>query len=398
MNVNGLKSAVAKIDFYAGKIYNWMYVFGVSLIGRIIYPVQIIRNRKQFVNAASYFPEKERKSFSERLLDQMWWSIKYGDINKYYFMWGGDVKGRSLKGYVPWFKWVNARQQLNKAPRRPAYDFYNSVCLLRDKFYFETVLNKAGYSTPANLMMINDAKLYLLDSTCKPSTAMDLNVILDHEIDAFCKRNVGYGGGMDDDVFSLRVSARRIFIRDKEISFEEFCRIVSHGKSSWVIQERINNQNQFMSQFHPSSVNTIRIVTVRSQDKTIDAICSFARFGVNGRGSDNWSSGGVLVGIDIENGKFEDYGLMRPGIGTRTFMHPNTEVAFKDKIVPEWRKTIDYVKSLHELFYDIHSIGWDICLTDDGPVIIEGNDNWDTIDAQFYRPGKDIFDRYFKTK
>ncbi len=29
-------------------------------------------------------------------------------------------------------------------------------------------------------------------------------------------------------------------------------------------------------------------------------------------------------------------------------------------------------------------------------MIIEGNDNWDTIDAQFYGPAKDIYNKYFK--
>jgi hypothetical protein len=27
--------------------------------------------------------------------------------------------------------------------------------------------------------------------------------------------------------------------------------------------------------------------------------------------------------------------------------------------------------------YGIHSIGWDIAITDNGPIFIEGNDDWD---------------------
>lgn len=309
-------------------------------------------------------------------------------------MWGGDIKGRSLKGFVPWFRWVNARQCKNKMPKYPEYDTYNSVCLLRDKFYFEAVLKKVGFTTPTNIMMINDGKLYLLNNAAQ-CIAQDLSEIINYEIDAFCKKNVGHGGGMDDDVFPLKIKKRKIFIRNKETKLDEFISIVSSSKCSWIIQDRIRNQSKFMSQYHPESINTIRVVTIK-KDKDIHPICAFARFGINGRGSDNWSSGGVLVGININSGEFEEYGLFKPGVGTRCFEHPNTKVKFKNIVIPEWDKIIDYVKSLHEIFYDLHSIGWDICLTENGPLIIEGNDNWDTIDAQFYHPGKDIYNKYFK--
>ena len=394
MKVNGIKNVVALMDYKSGRLYNWCYRVGVSLLGRVMFPISILRNKKMYVDAESYFPERPRKSRSKILREQLAWSLKYGDINKYYFMWGGDLQGFSLDGFVPWFKWVNARQCKNKMPKCPTYDAYNSVCLLRDKFYFETILKKTGYNTPTNVMMINEGKLYLLNQDGTNSVARSLSDIVNYEIDAFCKRNVNYGGGFDADVFPLKITNRKIYIRNKEISLDEFKKIILNSTCSWVIQERIKNQAEFMSQFHPSSVNTLRVVTVKNGAE-VDALCAFARFGVNGRGSDNWSSGGVLVGIKVDTGEFEEYALFKPGVGTKCYEHPNTKVSFKDKVVPEWDKVVEYVKSLHELFYDLHSIGWDICLTEDGPLIIEGNDNWDTIDAQFYHPGKDLFDKYF---
>lgn len=362
----------------------------VSLFGRLYYPLAIIRKPKLYITAASYFPDKKRKPKLTIFLEQLWWVLKYGDINKYYFLWGGDCVGSSRKGFVPWFKFSNARQCKNKLPKVPIYDSYNQVGLLRDKFYFETILKRTGYYTPTNILMINEGKIYEINPKQR-SVAKPLTSILNMGIDAFCKKNVGYGGGYDDDVFSLRVHDKQIFIRGERISFDEFEKRILNASCSWIVQNRIDNQSHFMAQFHPSSINTIRIVTVNT-DNGIKSICAFARFGVNGRGSDNWSSGGVLVGVNVETGQFEDYGLFKPGVGTVCFAHPDTGVTFKDKFIPDWGGIISYVESLHELFYDVHSIGWDVCLTDKGPMIIEGNDNWDTIDAQFYHPAKDIFD------
>lgn len=67
MKIDGLKKVVSNMDFYSAKLYNLLYRCGVSIMGRIIYPISIIRNRKTYVKAESYFPELERKS-SSRIL------------------------------------------------------------------------------------------------------------------------------------------------------------------------------------------------------------------------------------------------------------------------------------------------------------------------------------------
>jgi hypothetical protein len=35
------------------------------------------------------------------------------------------------------------------------------------------------------------------------------------------------------------------------------------------------------------------------------------------------------------------------------------------------------VKRLHEYLPQIYSIGWDVAIGTDGPIIVEGNDDWD---------------------
>ena len=394
MNVNALKSIVARYEYAFEKLQNFIYRFFVSLVGRLYYPIQIIRNRNLYITAESYFPEKKRKTLFRIFLDQILWCLKYGDINKFYFLWGGDIIGNDLKGYVPWFKFSNARQCKNKLPKIPVYDSYNQVGLLRDKFYFEAILSRTGFSTPKNIMMINDGKIYELNNEGN-TIARPIDHILNMNIDAFCKKNVGYGGGYDDDVFPLKVCNGDIFIRNNKIEFVDFKAVILNSKSSWIVQERIINQLNFMAQFHPSSINTIRVVTIKHDD-CIDAVCAFARFGVNGRGNDNWSSGGVLVGVDVKTGLMQNYALYKPGFGTKCFAHPTSGTEFKGKMIPGWNEILLYVKSLHELFYDLHSIGWDVCLTENGPMIIEGNDNWDTIDAQLYTPASELYNKYFR--
>lgn len=45
--------------------------------------------------------------------------------------------------------------------------------------------------------------------------------------------------------------------------------------------------------------------------------------------------------------------------------------------MPYWKESLELANCFHEKLSDIHSIGWDIAITKDGPVFIEGNDNWE---------------------
>ncbi len=261
--------------------------------------------------------------------------------------------------------------------------------MLRDKFIFEAFCKRLGISTPNNIGMINDGSLYLISK----QEFVLLEDIIQIEMNAFLKRKVSYGGGMGNDIIPLMIKKGNIYMNDTLVEVEEFINFI--GYDTWIIQERIMNQHPALSKFHANSINTIRIVTVKD-GKTIRLLSAFLRIGVNGRHADNQSSGGIVVGVDIKSGTLVKWGLYKPGFGTKADRHPNTDIVFENYKIPLWDEIIDVVKHAHRLFYGLHSIGWDVCVTDDGIKLIEGNDNWDTIDLQFYQGAKDEYLKYFK--
>ena len=58
-------------------------------------------------------------------------------------------------------------------------------------------------------------------------------------------------------------------------------------------------------------------------------------------------------------------------------MHPDTGIVFDGYELPYIGEAIDLAKAFHSHFKNIHSIGWDIAITENGPCFIEGNDNWE---------------------
>jgi hypothetical protein len=58
--------------------------------------------------------------------------------------------------------------------------------------------------------------------------------------------------------------------------------------------------------------------------------------------------------------------------------HPTTGVAVKGRVIGQWQAIVDLAIAAHRHFVDRTIIGWDIALTDRGPVLIEGNAYPDT--------------------
>jgi hypothetical protein len=44
--------------------------------------------------------------------------------------------------------------------------------------------------------------------------------------------------------------------------------------------------------------------------------------------------------------------------------------------VSYFHSVIEIARNLHSYFYGVQSIGWDITVTPEGPIFIEGNDDW----------------------
>ena len=137
----------------------------------------------------------------------------------------------------------------------------------------------------------------------------------------------------------------------------------------FIVQEVID-QHPELASFHPPSLNTVRLVTLR-WDGSIHVLPSFIRFGTNGAVTDNASTGGVCCGID-DDGALSSYAVDKHGqVYDR---HPTTGVAFAGSAVPSWRRLCDLGRRLHERLLHFDAVSWDFAVDPDGePCFIEVN-------------------------
>lgn len=182
----------------------------------------------------------------------------------------------------------------------------------------------------------------------------------------FLKPAIGAGGG----------NAVQLSQNDRDTS--KLAAIHNRIKStSYIFQERVR-QHADLDAFYSGSVNSVRVVTcMRGSD--IEVLSAVIRFGAGDSYVDNASSGGLFVGVDLETGKLKAPArkYFKSGGGLYT-SHPDTGRSFVDFTIPFFAAVRDTaIECCRHLPYKL--VGWDIAVTDEGPVVLEGND-WPGLD------------------
>lgn len=148
---------------------------------------------------------------------------------------------------------------------------------------------------------------------------------------------------------------------------------VFHGlleKTPCVLEELIN-QADGMAKFHPESVNTIRYATFLTGGDSYETIACFVKIGRGSSIVDNGGAGGLLAAVDEKTGQITTAG--RSEHNEVYEVHPDTGVQIKGGRIPHWNELKDMVEKLVQILPDQRYVGWDLALSKDGWVLVEGN-------------------------
>jgi hypothetical protein len=314
---------------------------------------------------ASYWPDEPHKSKPRVLFDLVSWFLRFGEINAYYYVYGLDRKGSERPDVLPYVKFRRIRNRENlrtgKAP-------YNYVCVLRDKFLFAQFARSLGLATPRCFALLNREGITWLDE----SRTVPLDSLLDRatvQIEGFCKP---VGGIQGDGAFPLSIGDGELRVKGTPVSLAE---LRERLNDEFLLQERIQ-QHPLMSALNPTSINTVRLITF-CRGSTVTLFSAAMRIGMAGKSVDNWAAGGLIVSADPTRGTLRGDGFFKPGYGGRAAKHPHSGIVFEGFEIPHFHASVELVSQLHRHLRGVHSIGWDVAITPDGPTIVEGNDDWE---------------------
>ena len=141
--------------------------------------------------------------------------------------------------------------------------------------------------------------------------------------------------------------------------------------------EELIHQNKKVASIYPDSINTVRIVTIVDNGVS-HIICAYFRIG-NGKYVDNFNSGGMVAPVNEETGEVIDKAIdKQKNLYER---HPATNAIIKGFVFPDWDKALEMVKKASLVVPEMRYIGWDVCFSTKGPLLVEGNEY----------PGHDIY-------
>ncbi len=162
---------------------------------------------------------------------------------------------------------------------------------------------------------------------------------------------------------------------------ESYDRLATYPEG--VVEEFIK-QHPVMSQLSTKAVNSLRFVTFSSNTKPVtadgkrmDIAYSIVRIGRGDSIVDNLHSGGLVANVDLETGALATDGADRNGDLWK--VHPETNVPIKGFKIPYFEEAREMVIDAVTKYKVEGYIGWDIAISETGPMLLEVND----------RPGSD---------
>lgn len=159
----------------------------------------------------------------------------------------------------------------------------------------------------------------------------------------------------------------RIITADKITEKDIIKMIANYPKG--IIAEEVIVQAESLAVLHPESVNTLRIHTI-CYNKEVEILHPYLRIGRQKSCVDNAANGGVFTSCNLETGEIlsvvDEYG--------HTFTkHPDNGVPIVGYTIPYWEEAFGQAKLLALHLPGLHYAGWDLALTKDGWVLVEGN-------------------------
>jgi len=148
-------------------------------------------------------------------------------------------------------------------------------------------------------------------------------------------------------------------------------------EKGYILTEAYVKQHKVLMKLFPGSLNTIRITTFLHSNGYVELLYAIIRIGFD-KPVDNFDAGGISALINLDTGVVIGKVFFKNPFKRRDLEnHPVTNSPILGLQIPYWQDILTMIKSAAMIVPSVRTVGWDVIITDDGPALLEGNDNWD---------------------
>lgn len=309
---------------------------------------------------AVYRKDPYRKSHFQTLYEVARCLLKEGECS-YYF--SNLLYKKDVSNYLDYIG--------NKKSLLIRKEVFKHSSILNDKILFQEFIQEHNVAGPACMAFIENGHIKVNGAAERITTQSMLLSVLEKLVNGcsssdsiFLKPSSGIGGG-----------GAYKFTKNGDLIGDDGAKLLADlQKNNYIVQEAVV-QHKTMSRLNNSSLNTVRILTYRQPGGGVMVASALSRMGCGEAHVDNASAGGIFVPIDVSKGCLERYGYSFITAGGNTYTaHPDNGLVFEGFKLPYFNKSLELVCHAAGYFDNI-IIGWDVAVTESGPILIEGNYN-----------------------
>ncbi len=270
-----------------------------------------------------------------------------------------------IAGFVGRREFLQALQPFNAGLRE----------LVDDKAVFAARASSEGLAIPRTLALVTPPLAF--DAQGRPLQAEDdwTRWFRDTLPSAFVVKPARGMGGQRIDFFEKR--GGEVWLGSRRLTPDQLrgrlCEEAPYGPA--IVQERIRNHSSLVKLSGTDALQCTRMVTVIARSGAIELLVAFQKLIVGPHQFDNvagsWTRN-IVAAIEPGSGTLG----AAWSDGAPCAFHPQTAMAIREFSLPHWTRARALVERAALLARPLRAIGWDVALTEDGPLLIEGNSEW----------------------
>jgi Sugar-transfer associated ATP-grasp len=278
-------------------------------------------------------------------------------------------RAQDTKSYLTRYETKNGL--FSKLNRRLAKPYAGNE--MADKLLFSSICRANNIAQAATLLHVNDGKLTF---HCHDD-ALDC--------DLFAKPRNGMGA-VNTHAFRCIGKGQHVLPHGEVVSRDGLkAYLITKSKAGPMIVQQWLRNHAALADFADQSLLTLRVITCLDESGEPEACLAMLRLlsklepAWKYKVSDDEYASPVDMATGILGSMTGD--SLRTS-HSRFIHHPVTKAVIPGRPMPLWQETLELARATHRVFKHRALVGWDIAITPEGPVVLEGNSNFDVMFLQ----------------
>lgn len=262
--------------------------------------------------------------------------------------------------------------RLNNALTPPALPSVRGV--VGNKFLFSALIRQLGFRGTETQAVVATSGRFGATVTLTSAQALE-RFLRDEARYPLFGKPLAASGSLGSVLIEGLESARIVLGNGRRLGVDAVCHeILADSGGGYLLQSALRQHGALNDAIGPVT-GTVRLVTIRdrAQPRPFYAVWKIPAPGAM---SDNaWQDGAMLAPVDIGTGVVGEVWRGRGLEARKVETHPETGRVLRGLSLPFWDEACRMAAEAHALFPAFGVIGWDVALTEEGPLLVECNDN-----------------------